>query len=65
LNASRIGLDAMRVKGVVFDLDGTLFVSSKPREGAPEVVAGLRGAGLRLAFLTNNSTYSVRNLTGS
>jgi len=62
LNASRIGLDAMRVKGVVFDLDGTLFVSSRPREGAPEVVAGLRDAGLRLAFLTNNSTYSVRNL---
>ncbi len=64
MKAGPIGFGTMRVRGVVFDLDGTLFVSSKPREGAPEVVAGLREAGLRLAFLTNNSTYSVTNLYG-
>ncbi len=52
----------MPIRGVVFDLDGTLFVSFRPREGAVEVVSELRRRGLRLAFLTNNSTYSVRNL---
>ncbi len=62
MNAGTTGSDSMRVRGVVFDLDGTLFVSSRPREGAQEVVKVLREAGLRLAFLTNNSTYSVRNL---
>ncbi len=44
MNAGTTGSDSMRVRGVVFDLDGTLFVSSRPREGAQEVVEG-RGEG--------------------
>lgn len=39
--------------GYVFDLDGTLYVGEKPIQGAAEVVAGLRAAGARVAFLTN------------
>jgi len=40
--------------GYVFDLDGTLYVGEEPIQGAAEVIAGLRAAGARVAFLTNN-----------
>jgi glycerol-1-phosphatase len=39
----------------LFDLDGVLMRGSRPIEGAPETVAGLRGAGKRVVFVTNNS----------
>jgi glycerol 3-phosphatase-2 len=39
----------------LFDLDGVLMRGSLPIEGAPEAVAGLRDAGGRVVFVTNNS----------
>jgi glycerol 3-phosphatase-2 len=39
----------------LFDLDGVLYRGDRPIPGAAEVVATLRRAGKRLAFVTNNS----------
>lgn len=39
--------------GYVFDLDGTLYLGDELLPGAAETVAALRGAGARVAFLTN------------
>ncbi|MCS6787686.1 MAG: HAD-IIA family hydrolase [Aigarchaeota archaeon] len=50
----------MSVKGLVLDLDGTVILGSRLVERAVESIAACRDAGLRLTFLTNNSTYSVR-----
>ena len=44
------GYDAL-----LFDLDGVLFRGEQTIEGAPETLRALRGAGHRLAFVTNNS----------
>ncbi|MEM4494796.1 MAG: HAD-IIA family hydrolase [Candidatus Caldarchaeum sp.] len=43
------------VKGLVLDMDGTIYIGSKPLPGAPEAVNKLRKK-LRLVFMTNNST---------
>ena len=40
---------------VVCDLDGVLWRGADPIPGSAEAVEKLRGAGLRVAFLTNNS----------
>lgn len=39
--------------GYVFDLDGTLYLGDELLPGAAEAVAAVRGAGARVAFLTN------------
>ena len=53
---------------VVLDLDGCVWVGEAPTPGAPEAIAQLRGAGKRLAFLTNDARRSpeeyVRKLWG-
>jgi glycerol-1-phosphatase len=41
---------------VLFDLDGVLYRGNQSIAGAAEAVASLRGRGLRLAFVTNNSS---------
>ncbi len=40
--------------GVVFDLDGTLYLGETVIPGAPGAVADLRARGARLRFVTNN-----------
>ena len=40
----------------LFDLDGVLYRGTEVVPGAPEAVAGLRAAGKRVAFVTNNAT---------
>ncbi len=40
--------------GVVFDLDGTLYLGDTVIPGAPAAVASLRASGARLRFVTNN-----------
>jgi NagD protein len=40
--------------GVVFDLDGTLYLSDKPIPGAAEAVAWVRERGAKIRFLSNN-----------
>jgi len=39
----------------LFDLDGVLYRGDRPIPGAADVVAALRRAGKRIAFVTNNS----------
>lgn len=46
------------VAAVLLDIDGVLVDDWRPIAGAPEAVAGLRAAGLPLAFLTNTTTRS-------
>jgi glycerol 3-phosphatase-2 len=46
---------------VCCDLDGVVWRGETPIEGAAAGVARLRGAGLRVAFLTNNSSGRVRD----
>lgn len=40
------------------DLDGTLFVGSRPVPGAAEFIAAIRRQGVNIAFLSNNSSGS-------
>lgn len=55
--------DARREVGtapvVCCDLDGVLWLGADPIPGARDAVAALRDAGLRVAFLTNNSSRPV------
>jgi len=41
---------------LLFDLDGVLYLGSDPIPGAGDVLAALRAAGKRVAFVTNNSS---------
>jgi 4-nitrophenyl phosphatase len=43
----------------VLDLDGVLWLADQPIDGASEAVAGLRAAGERVLFATNNSWSTV------
>jgi len=44
------------VKGLLIDLDGTLYFKGKPIPNAIETVSKLREAGLKLLFLTNTDS---------
>lgn len=46
------------VKGIILDLDGTVYVDARPIPGAKEAIEELLEMKYRLIFLTNNSTYS-------
>jgi 4-nitrophenyl phosphatase len=46
----------MLFKAVVLDLDGVLYRGENPIPGAREAVSKLRSLGLKVYFLTNNST---------
>ncbi len=50
------------VKGVLFDLDGVLYIGSSPIEGASEAVERIRAAGFSCRFITNTSTLSLASL---
>lgn len=45
-------------RAVILDLDGCVYVGSRLIAGAAEAIASLRGMGLKVLFLTNNSTVS-------
>jgi glycerol-1-phosphatase len=45
---------ARRYDQFILDLDGCVYVGDEPTPGAPETVAGLRAAGKRVAFATND-----------
>jgi NagD protein len=51
--------------GYILDLDGTVYLGSEPLPGAVEAITGLRRAGSRFVFLSNNplersATYAAR-----
>lgn len=49
-------LDFQKIKAVAFDLDGTIYYGPELIEGALETVNYVRNKGLKVFFLTNNST---------
>jgi glycerol 3-phosphatase-2 len=57
-----------RYDNVVLDLDGCVWVGSRPTRGAADAIAALRAEGKSLAFATNDSRHSpeeyVRKLWG-
>jgi HAD superfamily hydrolase (TIGR01450 family) len=40
--------------GIICDLDGTVYLSGRPLPGVVEALNALRGAGVRVAFVSNN-----------
>lgn len=50
------------VKGILFDLDGVLYVGSKAIEGAAEAIVKIRVSGIPCRFVTNTSTLSLASL---
>lgn len=50
------------IKGLLFDLDGVLYVGSQAIGGAIEAVRKLRNSGLACRFVTNTSTLSLTGL---
>lgn len=53
-----------RVRGLLLDLDGTLYMGERPIPGAARFVERARAAGRRLLFLTNNSSRSAADWAG-
>ena len=51
------------IRGVLFDLDGTLYEDGVALPGAPAAVAALRSRGLAVGFVTNTTSRSRRLLT--
>ena len=50
------------VKGIVFDLDGTLYLGEKAVHGAVETVSALAEQGYQVFYLTNNSGKTRRQI---
>ncbi len=50
------------IRGILFDLDGVLYVGSKVIDGAIEAVAEVKRRGYRCRFITNTSTLSTASL---
>lgn len=50
------------IKGVLFDLDGVLFIGSQVIDGAIETVECIRASGTPCRFVTNTSTLSLDSL---
>lgn len=50
------------IKGVLFDLDGVLYIGSQAIEGAIEAVGKIQASGIQCRFVTNTSTLSLTSL---
>jgi len=50
------------IKGVLFDLDGVLYIGSHAIEGAVDAVERVRSSGVTCRFVTNTSTLSLASL---
>ena len=50
------------IKGILFDLDGVLYVGSQTIEGAVTAVEKIRASGMPCRFVTNTSTLSLASL---
>lgn len=50
------------LRGVIFDLNGTLYFKEKVLAGAAEIIADLRQQGLALRFMTNTDTKTREQL---
>ncbi len=52
----------MRLKGLLVDLDGTLYVGDEPVEGAREAVGRLKSSGLVIRYVTNTTRRPRREM---
>ena len=50
------------IKGILFDLDGVLYVGSHAVQGAVKAVEDIRASGMLCRFVTNTSTLSLTSL---
>jgi HAD superfamily hydrolase (TIGR01458 family) len=50
------------IRGILFDLDGVLYVGSKAVEGAVKAIDEIKRRGYRCRFITNTSTLSAASL---
>jgi len=50
------------IRGLLIDLDGTLYIGDRMIEGAASTIASLRSRNLHLRFTTNTTTRSVGDL---
>ncbi len=50
------------IKGLLFDLDGVLYVGTQVIEGAQDAVDRIRASGICCRFVTNTSTLSLASL---
>lgn len=55
-------MSAFDTRGILFDLDGVLYVGSQPIEGAAAAIAAIRASGMPCRFITNTSTLSLASL---
>lgn len=51
-----------RIKGLLFDLDGVLYVGSQAIDGAADAISLIRKSGIVCRFVTNTSTLSLASL---
>jgi len=56
-------MGAMRVRGLLVDLDGTLYVGDEPVEGAREAIGKLKSSGLVLRYVTNTTRKPRREVS--
>lgn len=54
--------DLSSIRGILFDLDGVLYVGQKVIEGAITAVTSIKQRGYRCRFITNTSTLSSASL---
>lgn len=54
--------DLSSIRGILFDLDGVLYVGPKVIEGAIAAITGIKQRGYRCRFITNTSTLSGASL---
>ncbi len=52
----------MRIKGILSDIDGTLYFKGAPVPGAIEAVEMLREKGIKLLFFTNTDSKTPKNV---
>ena len=50
------------VKGILFDLDGVLYIGSHAVDGAVGAVRRIQASGIQCRFVTNTSTLSLKSL---
>ncbi len=50
------------IKGILFDLDGVLYVGSQAIDGAIEAVRKIQASNIQCRFVTNTSTLSLKSL---
>lgn len=58
----KIKKDFSQIKGLLVDIDGTLYFKGKAISGTAETVSKLRDAGLKLLFLTNTDSKSPKTV---